>query len=145
MLQMDEMLGAIPPSLGEAERSMKGAGDALQQGDGARATRDQTEALNALRKAMEQMAEQLARQSQGPGVGVGMGQQRRPMGEGRDPFGRRPGNANNGNIDDGDIKVPSQRELLRAREIMQELRRRSGEQFRPRPEREYIDRLIKRF
>ncbi len=144
MLQMDDMLGAIPPSLGEAERAMKGAGDALRQDDGARAARDQTEALNALRRATDQLAEQMARQSQGS-MGVGMGQPRGPMPEGRDPFGRRPGNANNGNVDDGDIKVPSQLELMRAREIMQELRRRSGEQFRPRPEREYIDRLIKRF
>jgi uncharacterized protein (TIGR02302 family) len=146
MLQMDNMLGAIPPSVGRAERAMKGAGKALRAGDAKRAGRNQTEALNALRRATDSLAEQLARQRQGQGtMGFGMGQPRGPMGQGRDPFGRRSGNGPNGNIDSGDVKVPTQREILRAREIMQELRRRSGEQSRPRPERDYIDRLIKRF
>lgn len=148
MLQMDEMLGAIPPSMGRAERAMKGAAEALRQGDAARAARDQAEALSQLRQATEQMAEQLARQQQGPGqMGVGLGRPRNGTMQqrGRDPFGRRTGEGSNGEIDSEDIKVPSQRELLRAREIMQELRRRSGEQFRPRQERDYIDRLIKRF
>ena len=147
MLQMDEMLGAIPPSMGRAERAMKGAAEALRQGDAARAARDQAEALSQLRQATEQMAEQMARQQQGPGMGVGLGRPRNGTMQqrGRDPFGRRTGEGSNGEVDSEDIKVPSQRELLRAREIMQELRRRSGEQFRPRQERDYIDRLIKRF
>jgi uncharacterized protein (TIGR02302 family) len=146
MLQMGEMLGAIPPSVGRAERAMKGAGKALRDGDAKRAGRDQGEALSELRRATDSLAEQLARQRQGQGtMGFGMGQQRGPMGQGRDPFGRRSGNGPNGNVDGGDVKVPTQREILRAREIMQELRRRSGEQFRPRPERDYIERLIKRF
>ena len=144
MLQMDEMMGGIPQSLGRAERAMKGAAEALRQGNGERAARDQAEALSQLRSAADQMAEQMARQQPG-GVGLGPTQQQGQMPGNRDPFGRRTREGQRGNIDGGDVKIPSERELLRAREIMQELRRRSGEQFRPRPEREYIDRLIRRF
>ena len=36
-------------------------------------------------------------------------------------------------------------ELQRAREIMDELRRRAGERQRPKFERDYIDRLLRRF
>jgi hypothetical protein len=36
-------------------------------------------------------------------------------------------------------------ERRRAREILDELRRRAGERHRPVPERNYIDRLLKRF
>ncbi len=146
MLQMDEMLGAIPPSMGRAERAMKGAAEALGKGDAARAARDQAEALSQLRQAAEQMAEQMARQQQPGAMGLGMGrpQGRMPQRD-RDPFGRRTGQGANGETDMDGVKVPTRRELLRSREIMQELRRRSGEQFRPRQERDYIDRLIKRF
>jgi uncharacterized protein (TIGR02302 family) len=146
MLQMDEMLGAIPPSMGRAERAMKGAAEALGKGNAARAARDQAEALSQLRQATESMAEQMARQRQPGSMGLGMGRPQNPMRQrGRDPFGRRTGQGANGESETDGIKVPTQRELLRSREIMQELRRRSGEQFRPRLEREYIDRLIKRF
>jgi hypothetical protein len=44
-----------------------------------------------------------------------------------------------------DVKIPSEQELQRAREILNELRRRAGERERPEIEREYIERLLERF
>ncbi|MBU2090588.1 MAG: DUF4175 domain-containing protein, partial [Alphaproteobacteria bacterium] len=61
----------------------------------------------------------------------------------RDPFGR-PLN-NDGNFATGDVQVPEEADLQRAREIFDELRRRSGDTSRPGFERDYIDRLLRRF
>ena len=63
--------------------------------------------------------------------------------QGRDPLGRQPGSTGTGFGDH--IKVPDHGDLQRAREILEELQRRSGEQDRPDIELEYLDRLLKRF
>lgn len=143
MLQMDEMLGNIPGALGQAERSMKGAERALGQGKGREGMAGQSDALQQMRQAVDQMAEQMARQMQG-GVGMAPNQQGQNRGQNRDPFGR-PRNGNFGNASDDGVKVPTESEIQRAREIFDELRRRSGERTRPQPELEYIDRLLRRF
>jgi uncharacterized protein (TIGR02302 family) len=144
MLQMDELLGNIPQSFGQAERAMRGAVDALNEDLPGDAVPLQTEALNQLRQGAESMAEQIAR-SLGAAMGIIGGQEGQRPGEGRDPFGRNPGGALGTAIDDGDVKVPDQMEMRRAREILQELRRRAGETTRPEMERDYIDRLLRRF
>jgi hypothetical protein len=43
------------------------------------------------------------------------------------------------------VKVPDESDIQRAREILEELRRRLGERGRPPPELDYIERLIERF
>jgi hypothetical protein len=43
------------------------------------------------------------------------------------------------------VKVPQESDLQRAREILQELRKRAAERNRPKEELDYIDRLLKRF
>jgi len=43
------------------------------------------------------------------------------------------------------VKVPDAIDAQRAREILDELRKRSGEALRPPSELDYIDRLLKRF
>ncbi len=144
MLQMDEMLGSIPQPLGQAERSMRGASRSLRKGDLGGAVPQQTDAVDKLRQAMEGLSEQLARRM-GPAMGLMPGRPGQRPGPGRDPFGRRQGGAFGASIDDGDVRVPTRMEMLRAREILDELRRRSGEHQRPRPELEYIDRLLRRF
>ena len=60
-----------------------------------------------------------------------------------DPLGRpmRGAGADAG----GDVEVPDKASLQKAREILDELRRRAGQRTRPRPERDYIDRLLRRF
>ncbi|HEU4550898.1 MAG TPA: DUF4175 family protein, partial [Rhizomicrobium sp.] len=59
---------------------------------------------------------------------------------GRDPLGR--GNSPLGN---SGVKIPGPDEIARAREILQELRRRAAEMNRPQQERDYLDRLLKAF
>jgi len=144
MLQMDEMLGGIPPSMGKADRAMKGAGKSLGRGDRAGAVPQQTEALEQLRQATEGLAEQMARRMQGQ-MGMSLGRRGQQQQRGRDPFGRRQGDGTNGEIDDGAVKIPSRMELRRSREILDELRRRSGDHGRPKLELDYLDRLLRQF
>ena len=147
MRRMGEMMGDIPRPLGRAERAMRDSGQALGQGQPWDAVPPQTQAMDELQQGMQSYAEQLMNQMMGgqqgqPMPGQMMGQQQGPS-RNRDPLGRRP--AGFGNLDNDGVKVPEQSDLQRAREILDELRRRSGEYDRPRMEREYIDRLLKQF
>ena len=140
--QIEGMLGSNPVDLGRAERAMKGASKALKKGDAKGASRDQSLALDELRGAEVLLIEQLARQG---GSAISFGRRRRGSEEfGRDPFGRPSGGGPYGHAGT-ELKMPTQRDMIRSREILQELRRRSSEHFRPRLEREYLERLIKRF
>ena len=47
--------------------------------------------------------------------------------------------------DDTTVKVPGEIDVQRARRILEELRRRFGETFRPQLELDYIERLLKDF
>jgi hypothetical protein len=61
----------------------------------------------------------------------------------RDPLGRpqRSEGPDFGNS----VKIPDEIDVQRAREILEELRRRLGEQTRPALELDYIERLLRRF
>ena len=59
-----------------------------------------------------------------------------------DPLGRPPGGRG---LDARDVVIPDEAEMQRARDIRDELYRRSGDRARPRYERDYIDRLLERF
>jgi len=120
--------------MGNATRSLEG-------GRPVDAVGSQGQALDALRRAgrgiMQQMMDRFSRQS---GQGRNRGQQRnQPR---RDPLGRE---IMGEDVDTGDISIPDASSIQRAREILDELRRRSGEGFRPKLERDYIDRLLHRF
>jgi len=143
MLQMDQMLGNIPSEMGNAERAMSGASEALRRGLPEDAVPKQTEALQHLEKSQSQMQQQMARQF-GPQLGLRPGGPGQERPQGQDPFGRGEGGAFGASID-GEVEVPSRMEMRRAREILEELRRRSGERERPVIEREYIDRLLRQF
>ncbi len=123
---------------------MNDAVRALRKGRYGDAVPRQSEALDQLRRGMDGMAERIARRM-GGAFGVARGRPGQSPGVGNDPFGRRPGGAFGSTIDDGGVKIPSHMERRRAREILHELRRRAGEHQRPVEERQYIDRLLKRF
>ena len=124
-----------PRQLGEARRSMEGAERALREGDLGRATENQAKALEQLRSGTRQMAEQIMRQ--------------RPSRSGRandaplDPLGR-PQRTEGPDLGTS-VKVPDEIDAQRAREILELLRKRLGERFRPELELEYIERLLRRF
>jgi len=152
MLQFSDLMGGIPGSLGKAERAMRDAARALDQGRLGQAMPSQSEALDQLQQAVEGMSQQMARQmGTQPGMGLmfGRGQpmgRRQGRGIGRDPLGRRTeSEGQNGSFSEGMVKIPDKMDRLRSREIMRELRRRSGEAERPQLERDYIDRLLKQF
>ncbi|MDP6622291.1 MAG: TIGR02302 family protein [Alphaproteobacteria bacterium] len=142
MRRLGEGRGNIPEALGRAERSMKGARQALEGGNPGAAVGPQGEALDQLRQGagslMRQMMGQLGRT---PGRA---GQPRRLLGRGNvDPLGRPlPGDGTDiGNH----VKIPNKAAMQRAREILDELHRRAGQRQRPELERDYIDRLLRRF
>jgi len=62
----------------------------------------------------------------------------------RDPMGRKPGGDQLGDSDDN-VKVPDEITMQRAREILDELRKKLGQPSRPPAELDYLERLIKRF
>ena len=88
--------------------------------------------LAGMLEALRQGAQQLAQAAQESQDGKQAG--------GRDPLGR--GNSPLGN---SGVKIPGPDEIARAREILQELRRRAAEMNRPQQERDYLDRLLKAF
>ncbi|SON53661.1 hypothetical protein HDIA_0120 [Hartmannibacter diazotrophicus] len=121
--------------LGEAGRSMGRAGDQLGQGEPGAAVGDQGQALESLRQGAQQLAEQMGDQEGGRQPG-----QARNRGE--DPLGRQPQERAQGPEYGDSVKVPGEIDIQRARRVLDELRRRFSEQFRPRMELDYLDRLM---
>ncbi len=143
MRQLGEMMGNIPGAMGRAERSMRDSGEALQDGAPGRSLRPQMDALDQLRAAARDLAQQMAEQfGNGEGLDDAFGDNA-PEQPSRDPAGR-PVNGLGG-LDGRDVTIPEASDIQRSREILDELLRRSGERFRPNLERDYIDRLLKRF
>src|SRR5262249_52905762 len=143
MRRLGDGFGEIPDPLGRAERAMRDATGALQRRQPGEAIGPQTEALDQLQQAAREFAQQMQRR-------LGRGNPDDTDGAAtdseqveRDPLGRPM--SNNGTLDRGDVKIPDQNTLQKAREILDELRRRAGERFRPEIELDYIERLLKRF
>ena len=128
---LDEAGGEIPKSLTKADEQMKDAAQALQQGKADAAKDNQGGAAGALDQAVQGLSGQLSAQGND-------GQAYREGENGRDPFGR-------GQIDSQGVKVPTERQMSRAIEILEELRRRSSEHERPRYELDYLQRLLEEF
>ena len=148
MRRMGDGLGEIPDPLGRAERAMRDATEALRNGEPGQAIPPQTDALDRLQQAAREFAEQMQRRLGEAGGQLASDERGKNSGQSgsrseRDPLGRPL--SNNGSYDQGDVKIPDQNTLQRAREILDELRRRAGERFRPTIELDYIDRLLKRF
>jgi uncharacterized protein (TIGR02302 family) len=146
MRRMGEGVGDIPDSLGRAERAMNNAAQALRRARPGDAIGPQTDALDQLQQAAREIARQIQQRlgntlDQGDPRDSGLGERR--DGVPRDPLGRPL--ANGGEFDQGDVKIPDNNTLQRARDILDELRRRAGERDRPQYERDYIDRLLQRF
>ena len=118
--------------IGAAEEAMRLSEDALEQGNLDDAGQAQQDAIQALREAGEALAAAVTEQTRG----------QNGDGEGDDPLGRSGDGFNSGNdkadIDDRD-------NATRSRELLEELRRRAAEQQREAEERQYLERLLKRF
>jgi len=93
--------------------------------------------LEALRRGGRDMMQQM---QQAMGQGQGWGQRQGRPG-GRDPLGRKPGSS--GPDFGDDVKIPGEIDIQRAREILDEIRRRLGDALTPQMEKEYLERLLK--
>ncbi len=138
MQQLGDMGADIPDALGEAEQAMRDAKQGLDEGNLDGAVEAQTRALEKLREGAQQANRNMAQQM-GQGSGLVKGQPRQGQG---DPLGRDM-DRNGTNPDDSTVKIPSESDLQKAREVLDELRRRSGDPHRPTAERDYLDRLLK--
>ncbi|MEM1382089.1 MAG: TIGR02302 family protein [Pseudomonadota bacterium] len=132
-------------ALDDAGEAMGEARDDLSQGQNSDAVQDQMDALDRLSDGAEALAQQMQQQGQGDVNAVGDG---RGRGDGRDeprldPFDRPAGTF--GSIDGRNTGVPDRSVLDRAREVLEELRRRAAEPERPRLELDYLDRLLDQF
>jgi uncharacterized protein (TIGR02302 family) len=131
--------------LDRAGRAMEEAEDALRDGDLPGALDRQAEAMEALRDGMQNFGEAMAENQQQQQGEAQQGEefgQADPNGQ-RDPLGREPGNS---------ARIGSDRNMLqgedvyrRAQDLLDEIRRRSGEQARPEGERDYLRRLLDMF
>ena len=129
MRRMGEAGMEIPRALGQAEMQMRGARGALEQGAARRGRRRagrrrSTPMQRGGQAMMEQLQEQMAQQ-QGEGPG---GQPQRAGQRGRDPLGRAA--RNEGGMDTRGVEVPEESDLGRARDVLEELYRRSGDRGR---------------
>jgi hypothetical protein len=129
-----------PGQFGDAREAMQEAERALRSGDLDGATDAQARALEQLRQGARNMAEQMMQQNPNQ---FGMGPGGAPQNE-LDPLGR-PRSQTDGTDPGNTSKLPDQIDVQRAREILDELRRRQGEQTRPTDELDYLERLLKRF
>lgn len=135
---------AAREALREAERNMGEARDSLDAEDFGGALDRQADAMENLRQGMRGLAEDLQRQARAQGRQPGEGVEGGEAGDdSRDPLGRPLGA--NGSIFTNDDLLPGADALRRAREILEEIRRRAGEQGRPEAERDYLKRLLERF
>jgi uncharacterized protein (TIGR02302 family) len=134
--EMDQ-LGSAGEAMGEAQGQL---GDSDADG----AVDSQGRALEALRRGAQGLAQSMQQQmGNGPGPGNPGRTGRARANQDTDPLGRPLRGRDYG--DDTTVKVPGEIDVQRARRILEELRKRFGESFRPQLELDYIERLLKDF
>lgn len=123
----------------EAGEAMGEAGEALGEGEGETAVGEQGRALQALRDGaqsmMNQMRQAMGQNPGGPNNGPGTRDPTR-----LDPLGRP--RANTGPDFGDNVKIPEEADIQRARRILEAIRERLGDAFRPEMERFYLERLL---
>jgi hypothetical protein len=131
--QGDALAGAIDPDALDAIRNaQRQAEGALERGNEGAATRNQeraTQGLSELNQTLAAMLDEMQRERSNKGQTT------------NDPFGRQTGGpGNNGD----DVRIPEEAERQRAKDILEELRKRYNESD-DEEEREYLRRLLDRF
>lgn len=133
---------AAREALDRAGRAMDEAEQNLREGQLAEAIDNQSQAMEALRDSMRSLGEAMVQEKRGQQPVQGQqGDDRRA--DNRDPLGRSQGsNGATGSDNEANLNDDA---YGRARELLDEIRRRSGEQSRPEVERDYLNRLLDRF
>ena len=128
--------GDAPNQFEGAKEAMEDAEEAIGQPDLDRATQSQSLALDRMRQGAESMAQDMMENGE---MQAGQG----PGANGRDPLGR-PDRSNRPDLGLS-VQVPDEIDIQRAREVLDELRRRIGDPSRPTLELDYLERLIRSF
>jgi uncharacterized protein (TIGR02302 family) len=119
-----------------AKQAMKDAEDAIGEPNLNRATQNQGLALDRMRQGAQSMAQQMMENGE---MQAGQG----PGNNGRDPLGR-PDRSNRPDLGLS-VQVPDEIDIQKAREVLDELRRRVSDPSRPNIELDYLERLIRAF
>ncbi|MEL7125284.1 MAG: TIGR02302 family protein [Pseudomonadota bacterium] len=133
---------AARDALDRAGRAMDNAEEALRQNDFAEAIDNQSQAMEALREGMRALGEAMQQQAQNGEQGQGNADADRRA-EAQDPLGREPGA--NGSTGTEESLLQGEDVYRRARDLLDEIRRRAGEGERPDQELDYLKRLLDRF
>ncbi len=143
LMQQLQGMGLDPTGkLDQAGKAMGRAEGQLGQGQTGSAVGSQGQALEALRQGAQGLGQQLANR-QGRGQGQGGGMRGGSMFSNQDPLGRpqRTFGPDLGTT----VKVPDEIDTQRAREILDAIRKRLGNSYRPALERDYLERLLEQF
>lgn len=133
----EDGIGLTPEeALESARRAMEQSKDALANQDFALADKAQRDAIAALRRAAESLISQANIEGSEQSGNDGQA--------GNDPFGRNNEESGEG-IGEGNGDVPLKSDRQRARELIEDLRRRASEQERDAEELNYLERLLERF
>lgn len=136
---------AAREALREAERDMGEARDRLNEGDTSGALDRQAGAIDRLREGMREIDEDMRRAEGGQrgqrGQGGREGAARAEGGD--DPLGRPLGTR--GGVGTDQNMLPGANSAARARDLLDEIRRRAGEFSRPPLELDYLRRLLDQF
>ncbi|OYW62510.1 MAG: ATPase [Rhodobacterales bacterium 12-65-15] len=129
-------------NLDRAERAMEEAEDALERGDLDGALDRQAEAMDAIRDGLQDFGRALADEQREQREGEGGERVGSADPSGRDPLGREQGDTARIGSDDNMVQNDPD---ARAQELLDEIRRRSGELGRSGEELEYLKRLLQLF
>jgi uncharacterized protein (TIGR02302 family) len=128
--------------LGDADSAMGDAGSKLGEGNADGAVDSQGQALEAMRKGAQSLADSMQGDGDGQGDGPGDRPGRQQSGGNQsDPLGRPLHGREFG--DDLTVKIPGEIDVQRVRRILEELRRRLADPQRPQIELDYLERLLK--
>ena len=135
---------AAREALDRAEGAMEDAERDLADGNLGGALDDQAQAMDALRDGMQELGRAMAGDRRdSPGEGQGQAGMRNGQAMDRDPLGRQSGEGGQLGTDENFLTGPDA--ARRAQDLMDEIRRRSGERERPQVELDYLRRLLDRF
>ncbi len=137
---------AARQSLDDAARAMDEAEQALRDGKTSRAIDRQAEAIQNLREGLKSLGQALAQnqpQQGQPGAGEQSAEGDPDRLVPRDPLGRTAGRT--GQLGTDADMLQGQDIYRRARDLLDDIRRRAGERTRPVPELDYLRRLLDRF
>jgi uncharacterized protein (TIGR02302 family) len=136
MERMRQAGGEPPDQFEGAQEAMGEAEQAIGEKNYDRAAQNQSLALDRMREGTESMAQQMMAEGEMEG---GQG----PGSNGRDPLGR-PDRSNRPDLGLS-VQVPDEIDIQKARQVLDELRRRIGDPSRSTLELDYLERLIRSF